>query len=66
MSVLYVVSFVTIVVALITYNSRQPISRLSLPRDVSTESQSEETEESCRLSEAKGTWFSRFNQPSFK
>lgn len=60
MSVLYVVSFATIVVALITYNSRQPVSRRS--EDASRESSCRDTDELSHLSEARGTWFS--SQPN--
>ena len=54
MSALYIISFVTISVALIVYNSRQPLSRV---RAAEEESDSSVIVESSPLTGQRGTWF---------
>ena len=61
MSALYVVSFVTIVVALVIYNSRQPLSRLQPATETATselESSTSEDNNHNLLDSQSGTWFS--------
>ena len=60
MSALYVVSFVTIVVSLILYNSRQPLSRGG--SSTTESSNSTEDIETSPLTGRRGTWFSQVAQ----